>query len=62
MRITNDKYQLPVAIAESASELAAMCGTNANVIRSAVSHVRHGRKKFCSYVCVEIDEKEGDFT
>ena len=60
MRITNDEYQLPVAVADTASQLARMCGTNANAIRSAVSHVRSGRKKFCTYIVVEIDEREGD--
>lgn len=59
MRITNDDFQLPVAVADTAAELAAMCGTSANSIVSAVSHVKAGRKKFCSYVCVEIDEREG---
>lgn len=60
MRITNDEYELPIAVANSAAELGRICGTNANAIRSAISHVKHGRKPFTSFICVEIDDKEGE--
>ena len=38
MKITMDDLELPVAIADTAEELAAMCGTTTNTIYSAVSH------------------------
>ena len=42
MKCTTDKYELPIAVAESPSELAKMLGTNANVVSSSISHQRPG--------------------
>lgn len=56
MKVTNDKYELPIAIAESAYELADMLGINANVIYSQMSHFKAGRTKSCPYIQI----KEGD--
>lgn len=57
MMVTNDKYELPMAVADSAEELARMTGTTANVIYSAVSHAKKlGYKSI--YVKVEIEEGE----
>ena len=56
MKVTKDKYQLPVAVAESAPELARICGTTKDVVRSQASHYRHGRLKKPSYICVEVDD------
>lgn len=42
LRTTVDEYELPVAVAESPSELAEMLGTNANVVSSSISHQRLG--------------------
>ena len=49
-------YELPYAIADSAEELAAMCGVTKNTVRSAISHVKCGKLKRSRYVCVEVDE------
>lgn len=45
IRTSNDKYELPLAVADSAEELARMCNSmgvskraTANSIRSAVAH------------------------
>lgn len=40
MKCTTDKYELPIAVADSPSELAEMLGTNANVVSSSISHKR----------------------
>ena len=58
MMVSFDEYELPLAVAESATELAEMVGANRKTIMSAVSHVRHGRQKRSVYVKVEIDDTE----
>ena len=52
MKVTRDKYELPVAVAESKSELARMLG----VTPSAITHGMHGLKK--TYLEVEVDEHD----
>lgn len=42
MRVTRDKYRLPLALAETVDELARMCG----VTRNAVSCSIYNSKKF----------------
>jgi len=37
MKVTDDKYEFPVAIADTAKELAAICGANKNTISSSIS-------------------------
>lgn len=58
MKVTRDKYQLPLAVADSASELARMCDTTPNCVVSTVSHYNKGRITFPSYVCVRFEEGE----
>ena len=38
MKITKDKYELPLAIADSLKELSVLTGTKSNVISSSISH------------------------
>lgn len=45
MKVTKDKYELPLAVAESAGELAALTGVDKNVILSSISHKRRQWKK-----------------
>ena len=52
MRTTKDKYQLPVAVADSPKELAKMVGTSPGVVRSCIS-----RKKL-GWASVEIPDEE----
>lgn len=56
MKVTNDKYELPIAVGDSAFDLAKQLGINANVIYSHMSHFKAGRTKSCPYIQVE----EGD--
>ena len=58
MKVTKDIYQLPLMVADSASELAEMCGTSRNSVVSTFSHYRKGRIEFPSYICVTIEEGE----
>ena len=43
MEVTRDEYELPVRIADSVEELAEMCGTSTNTIRSNISHCEEGK-------------------
>ena len=39
MRVTRDKYELPIAIADTAKQLAEICGVTTNSIYSAYCRV-----------------------
>ena len=56
IKVTNDKYELPVAVGETAVELAEMLGVTTDVIYSSVSHFKAGRIKKSLYLKIE----EGD--
>ena len=55
MKVSKDKYELPLAVADSASELASILGCSANTIYSSISHAKDGRQK-TQYRRVKIDE------
>ena len=40
MCVTDDELELPVAVADTARELAKLCGTTENAIHSAISHAK----------------------
>lgn len=54
MKVSEDKYQLPIAIADTVVELAKMCGTKPNCISSCISHAKKKNNK-TSYIKVEVD-------
>ena len=58
MVVTDDEYELPLYVAETAEELSRITGVNVNTIRSSVSHVRSGRNKSSIYQKVEWDDEE----
>lgn len=53
MEVTQDKYELPVAVAGSVKELAIIRGITENAISSSMSHARKNGYK-CKYVRVEV--------
>ena len=55
MEVTQDKYELPVAIASSSSELAKLCQTTANAIRQGI-HRRQNPKRWSRFVRVDVEE------
>lgn len=59
MKVTRDKYRLPVAVADSAKELAVLCGVSPNAIYSGFSHEKRGDCK-SSYVKVVVDDDDMD--
>ena len=50
LKTTLDEYELPVAVADTARELAEMVGTSQSVIYSSISH------KYRGYYKVEIED------
>lgn len=59
IKVTNDKYELPVAVADSPSELAIMLGLKRQTLWSIFSRVRKGEYRYKIYQIVEIDEEVG---
>lgn len=57
MKVTTDKYELSVAVADSIRELAKICGVSKRTIYSRMNHFKNGsRYTHCPYVKVVIDE------
>lgn len=50
LRVTDDQYELPVAVAESPTELARMLGIRQNNVTSSISH------KVKTYCVVEVED------
>lgn len=57
LKVTLDKYELPVAVADSAEEMAKLCGVSVNNIYSVRSHAR-ARGHRCRYIVVSVDEED----
>ena len=51
-----DYYELPLAVANSASELARICGVTTSTIHSARSHAKATGQR-CKYQMVESEEE-----
>lgn len=55
MEITKDKYELPVAIASTESELAKLCKTTVIAVKSGISK-RRCTGKWSRFVKVDVEE------
>lgn len=60
LKVTADKYELPIAIADTQAELARMLGMPKSNINSSFSKLRSGKVKASSYVEVEIGDIDAD--
>ena len=58
MKVTQDRYELPVAIADTVAELAWKVGVDEHFIRSAISREKHGKIRRSVYKRVEIEEED----
>ena len=56
LRVTKDKYELPVAVADSPRELAKMTGVSRATILSALSHAKTGTVRSSVYKLVEVED------
>lgn len=55
MEVTQDEYELPVAIASTSTELAKLCKTTPNAIRQGL-HRRQNPKRWSRFVRVDVEE------
>ena len=53
----DDEFELPLAIADTKSELARIVGVSPNTIASAISAVKHGRAKRSRYIYIKDTEE-----
>ena len=58
MAVTSDKYELPLAVCDTARELGALFGVSANLIQSSISKNLSGKNKGFKFVKVD-DVEEG---
>ena len=58
IEVTRDKYELPVRVADSVSELARMSGCTTNNISSAISHFQHRAQKSARFYKVDVEDDE----
>ena len=57
MKVSRDKYELPLAVAESQKELAIICGVKRESISRQICQSRK-RGHRCGYVKVIVEEDE----
>lgn len=57
MRVTEDEYELPLAVADTVGELARICNDKPNNISSCICHAKR-RKQRSRYQKVIIQEGE----
>lgn len=57
MCVTSDKYELPIAIADTASELARIMDTTTNNIYSCISRSNTNKRKNSRFKKVVIDDE-----
>lgn len=61
MKITTDRYELPLAVAETGAELARICGTSENNVYNTIRKAKlYGHR--CQYVRVEVEGENIDNT
>lgn len=58
MQISKDKYELPIFVAETAQELADICGVSVNTVQSAVCRNEHGEYEKSQYIKVRVEDDD----
>ena len=59
--VSEDKYELPLCVAETARELGEMIGVNELRIINTVAQYKRRGKTFCRYVKLEFDDDKEDY-
>ena len=59
LKVSADKYELPLAVANTGEELARVCGVSPNNVYSTMTKAKRLGHK-CKYIRVEITEGEND--
>lgn len=57
LKVTADRYELPLAVADTGEELARVCGTSPNNVYSTMSKAKRLGHR-CQYVRVEVGRDE----
>ncbi len=57
MKITTDRYELPLAVADTGAELAKICGTSENNVYNAIRKAKLMGHR-CQYVRVEVEAEK----
>ena len=55
LKVTTDRYELPVAVADTGEELARICGVSGNNVYSTMSKAKRLGHR-CQYVRVKVEE------
>ena len=58
VKTTKDEYELPVAVAADAKELAAVTGMKLHSARSIISKLRHGKPIHKCWHIVEVEDED----
>jgi hypothetical protein len=58
LKVTHDKYELPVMVADSAEELAKLLGCSVNNIHASRSHAKKHEGWWTPYRRVEVEEDD----
>lgn len=54
--ISKDRYELPLIVADTQSELARLAGVKVSAVSSGISKTKLGKLKRSKYIKVEIDD------
>lgn len=55
LKVTRDRYELPVAVAETGAELARICGTSENNVYNTINKAK-ALGHWSQYIRVEVEE------
>ena len=56
LMVTDDEYELPLAVADTAAELARITGKRENTIYASISHAKKGNRKSIYHRVEILDE------
>ena len=60
LAVTNDEYEMPIAVCDNATDLAKACGVSKGTIFSEISRNNTSAKAKRKYLRIEVDENEID--
>lgn len=56
MKVSDDEYELPIAVADTVPKLAKLLGVKSNTIYATMHRHKNGEVKRSSFVRVKLDE------
>ena len=58
LEVTNDEYELPVAVADSGTKLANLRGVDCRAVYNSIRLLQQGKIHRSKYVVVEVDDED----